>query len=137
VVHLHAEDIDHTRSDDSRPVRPRFVADTKGGYLLVSRLAAIEAATGETALDEPPESLIDFVRKIQQKDASVPVNYDGEPTAGYERDLHRLLRFYGRVVVPISAALRHEILKRNHNDRVASSHYGVSRTAELISRKYH
>jgi hypothetical protein len=65
VFHLHAKDIDHTRSDDSRPVRPRFVTNTEGGYLLVSRLATIEAATSETALDEPPESLIDFVRKIQ------------------------------------------------------------------------
>jgi hypothetical protein len=82
VFHSHAEDIDHTRSDDSRPVRPRFVADTEGGHLLVSRLAAVEAATGETALDEPPESLIDFVREIQQKDASVYVDHDGEPTAG-------------------------------------------------------
>jgi hypothetical protein len=51
--------------------------------------------------------------------------------------LHGLLRFYGKVVVPIAAALRHEILKRNHDDQVASGHYGVSRTAELISRKYH
>ena len=64
IEHLYVKTIDHTRSDDSRPVRPSFVTDTKGGYLLVSRLTAIEAATGETALDEPLESLIDFVRKI-------------------------------------------------------------------------
>jgi hypothetical protein len=64
VVHSHVKDIDHTRSNDSRPVRPRFVTNTKGGYLLVSRLTTIGAAAGETALDEPPESLIDFVRKI-------------------------------------------------------------------------
>jgi hypothetical protein len=101
------------------------------------RELTIEAATGETALDEPPESLIDFVREIQQKDAYVHVDHDREPTAGYERDLHGLLRFHGRVVVPIIAALRHEILKRNHDDQVASGHYGVLRTAELISRKYH
>jgi hypothetical protein len=137
VVHSHVEDIDHTRSNDSRPVRPRFVADTEGGHLLVSRLAAIRAAAGETALDEPPESLIDFVRKIQQKDASAYVDRDGEPTAGYERDSQGLLRFHGRVVVPMSAALRQEILKRNHDDQVAGGYYGVSRTAELISRKYH
>ena len=105
VVHSHVEDIDHTRSNDSRPVRPRFVADTEGGHLLVSRLAAIEAAAGETALDEPPESLIDFVRKVQQKDASAYADRDGEPTAGYERDSQGLLRFHGRVVVPMLAAL--------------------------------
>ena len=137
VEHSHVETIDHTRGDDSRPVRPSFVADTEGGHLLVSRLAAIEAATGETALDEPPESLIDFVRKIQQKDASAYVDREGANTAGYERDLQGLLRYHGRVVVPKSAALRQEILKRNHDDQVAGGHYGVSRTAELISRKYH
>jgi hypothetical protein len=137
VVHLHVEDIDHTRSNDSRPVRPRFVTDTEGGHLLVSRLAAIRAATSETALDEPPESLIDFVRKIQQKDASAYVDRNGEPTAGYERNSQGLLRFHGRVVVPMSAALRQEILKRNHDDQVAGGYYGVSRTAELISRKYY
>jgi hypothetical protein len=65
VVYLYVKDIDYTCSNDSRPVRPRFVANTKGGHLLVSRLAAIGAAASETALDEPLESLIDFVRKIQ------------------------------------------------------------------------
>ena len=52
----------------------------------MSRLTAIEAAASETVLDEPPESLIDFVRKVQQKDASAYADCDGEPTAGYERD---------------------------------------------------
>jgi hypothetical protein len=116
VFHSYAENIDHTRSDDSRCARPRFVTDTEGGHLLVSRLAAIKAATSETALGEPPESLIDFAREIQQKDASVHVDHDRKPTAGYERDLHGLLRFYGKVVVLISAALQQEILKRNHDD---------------------
>jgi len=64
MEHSHVETIDHTRGDDSRPVRPSFVANTEGGYLLVSRLATIKAATSETALDKPPESIIDFVRKI-------------------------------------------------------------------------
>jgi hypothetical protein len=64
VVYLHVEDIDYTYSNDSRPVRPRFVTDTKGGYLLVLRLTAIRAATSETVLDKPLESLIDFVCKI-------------------------------------------------------------------------
>jgi hypothetical protein len=86
VVHSHVKDIDHTRSNDSRPVRPRFVANTEGGYLLVSRLTTIGAAASETALDKPPESLIDFVRKIQQKDASAYIDRDREPTAGYKRD---------------------------------------------------
>jgi len=86
MEHSHVETIDHTRGDDSRPVRPSFVADTEGGHLLVSRLATIKAATGETALDEPPESMIDFVRKIQQKYASAHVDREGANTAGYERD---------------------------------------------------
>ena len=65
IVHSHIKDIDYTRSNDSRPVRPRFVTNTKGGYLLLSHLAAIEAAATETALDKPPELLIDFVCKVQ------------------------------------------------------------------------
>jgi hypothetical protein len=65
VVHSYIKDINHTYSNDLRPVRPRFVTNTEGGYLLVLRLAAIRAAASETALDEPSESLIDFVRKIQ------------------------------------------------------------------------
>ena len=105
VEHSHVETIDYTCSDASRPIRPGFVADTKGGYLLVLRLTAIEAATSETALDEPPESLIDFVRKVQQKDASAYADRDRELTAGYERDSQGLLRFHGRVVVPMSVAL--------------------------------
>jgi hypothetical protein len=105
VVHSHIKDIDHTRSNDSRPVRPRFVTNTKGGYLLVSRLAAIEAAASETALDKPPESLIDFVRKVQQKDASAYTDCDRELTAGYERNSQGLLRFHGRVVVLMLVAL--------------------------------
>ena len=64
MEYLHVKTIDYTRGDDSRPVRPSFVANTKGGHLLVTRLAAIKAATGETVLDEPPELIIDFVRKI-------------------------------------------------------------------------
>jgi hypothetical protein len=64
VVHLHVKDIDHTRSNDLRPVRLSFVTNTKGGYLLVLRLTTIKVATSETVLDEPPESLIDFVREI-------------------------------------------------------------------------
>jgi hypothetical protein len=106
VEHLHVETIDHTYSNDSRPVRPSFVANTEGGHLLMLRLAAIEAATSETALDEPPESLIDFMRKIQQKDASAYVDREGANTAGYERDSQGLLQYHRRVVVPKSAALR-------------------------------
>jgi hypothetical protein len=86
VVHSYIKDINHTYSNDSRPVRPRFVADTEGGYLLVLRLATIWAAASETALDEPSESLIDFVRKIQQKDTSAYIDRDREPTTSYKRD---------------------------------------------------
>jgi hypothetical protein len=64
MVYLHIEDIDYTRSNNSRPICLRFVANTKGGYLLISRLTAIKAATSKTALDEPLESLIDFMRKV-------------------------------------------------------------------------
>jgi hypothetical protein len=105
MVHSHVKDIDHTYSNDLRPVCPRFVTNTKGGYLLVSRLTTIRAATSETALDEPLESLIDFVRKIQQKDASAYVDHDRELTTGYKYNSQGLLQFHGRVIVPMSAAL--------------------------------
>jgi hypothetical protein len=48
-----------------------------------------------------------------------------------------LWRLRGKVVVLRSASLRNEILMRNHDDQVASGYYGVTRTVELISRKYH
>ena len=63
-------------------------------------LTTIEVATSETALDKPPESLINFVRKIQQKDASVYVNRKEANTASYKRNLQGLLQYYRRVVVP-------------------------------------
>jgi hypothetical protein len=77
------------------------------------------------------------VRKIQQKDASAYIDYDRKPTTSYECDLQGLLWFYRQVMVLMIAALRQEILKQNHDDQVASSHYSISRTAELISRKYY
>ena len=64
VEHLHVKTIDYTRSNDSRPICPSFVTNTKDGYLLVLRLTTIEAVTSETVLDEPPELLINFVQKI-------------------------------------------------------------------------
>jgi transposase InsO family protein len=134
--HSTAETIDHTCCGDLRPVRPRFVAGTEGGHLLVSRIAAAMAAQDETALDPSPESLLDFIREVQQKDAFVK-NLVAEPAAGYEQDAHGLVRFNGKVVVPRSASLRNEILMRNHDDQVAGGHYGVARTVELIARKYH
>ena len=64
IEYSHVKTIDHTRSNDSRPICLSFVTNTKGGYLLVLRLTTIKAATSETALDEPLELLIDFVQKI-------------------------------------------------------------------------
>ena len=52
----------------------------------MSYLTTIEAAASETVLDEPLELLIDFVRKIQQKDTSTYVDYNREPTASYKHN---------------------------------------------------
>jgi hypothetical protein len=56
MFNSYTKTIDYTYGDDSRPIRPRFIANTKGGYLLILRLATIEVAVGETVLDKPPES---------------------------------------------------------------------------------
>jgi hypothetical protein len=55
------------------------------------RLTAIKAVTSETALDETLESLIDFVREVQQKDASIYTDYKEESAASYKRNLQGLL----------------------------------------------
>jgi hypothetical protein len=87
--HLNAEALDHTCGNDLEPFRLSFVASTEGSSLLVSRIAAATAAQGEIALDTQPESLLDFIREVQQKDAFVK-NLVAEPTAGYEQDKHGL-----------------------------------------------
>jgi hypothetical protein len=55
------------------------------------RLTAIKAVTSETVLDETLESLIDFVREVQQKDASIYTDYKEESAASYKRNLQGLL----------------------------------------------
>jgi hypothetical protein len=87
--HSNAKALDHTCGNDLEPFRPSFVASTEGGSLLVSRIAAATAAQGETVLDTQPESLLDFIREVQQKDAFVK-NLVAEPTAGYEQDEYGL-----------------------------------------------
>jgi hypothetical protein len=94
------------------------------------------AAQDETALDPSPESLLDFIREVQQKDAFVK-SLVAEPAAGYEQDAHGLVRFNSKVIVPRSVSLRNEILMRNYDDQVAGGYYGVARTVELIVRKYY
>jgi hypothetical protein len=81
--HSNAEVLDYTYGNDLEPFRPSFLASTKGSSLLVSRIAAATAAQGETVLDTQPESLLDFIREVQQKDAFIK-NLVAEPTAGYE-----------------------------------------------------
>jgi hypothetical protein len=87
--HSNAEALDHTCGNDLKPFRPSFVAGTEGGSLLVLRIATATAAQGETALDTQPESLLDFIREVQQKDAFIK-NLVAEPTAGYKQDEHGL-----------------------------------------------
>ena len=64
IEYLHIKTINHTRSNNLRPICLSFVTNTKGGYLLILRLTTIEVATSETVLDKPSELLINFVRKI-------------------------------------------------------------------------
>ena len=50
-------------------------------------LTTIKVATSKIVLDEPLESLINFVYKIQQKDTSIYIDYNRELTTSYKHNL--------------------------------------------------
>jgi hypothetical protein len=87
--HSNAKALDYTYGNDLEPFCLSFVTSTKGSSLLVSRITAATVAQGEIVLDTQPESLLDFIREVQQKDAFIK-NLVAEPTARYKQDEYGL-----------------------------------------------
>ena len=130
----------------------RTLAGTVGCNLLVPRFIVAAAAVDESAFADPPESLSALIRDVQSRDAfvqdirrqdalradTVPGTDAATPRKNhgeYRFDPEELLRHQGKVYIPRCAALREELLRRNHDDPVAG-HYGRTLTQETLARKY-
>ena len=60
----------------------------------------------------------------------------GSWEAGWTKDADGVARYKGKVYVPEDQAVRAEILTINHDDPIAG-HFGVTKTLELLKRKYY
>ncbi len=147
ISHILRESSDHNEVD---PNLHRLVAAVRSSAEALSSFVPTakirKAAEGESPfLEQPPESLIDFLRMAQERDplyVSHMNSVDSERKRGrasvplWTRDEHELLRYEGKVWVPQCQPLRLELLRRNHDDPLAG-HYGKDRTREILRRKYY
>ncbi|RYN56960.1 hypothetical protein AA0117_g13232 [Alternaria alternata] len=113
-------------------------------YLSPNSLAH-EAAQGDDAFAlEPPDLLLQHIRLVQERDRAYHGNEaltrraEGEAnkTANmWEVDPTGILRRNGKVWIPEDAALRANLLMRNHDDPMGG-HYGVDKTVAVLKTKY-
>jgi transposase InsO family protein len=113
-------------------------------YLSPNSLAH-EAAQGDDAFAlEPPDLLLQHIRLVQERDRAHHGNEaltrraEGEAnkTANmWEVDPTGILRRNGKVWIPEDAALRANLLMRNHDDPMGG-HYGVDKTVAVLKTKY-
>ena len=105
---------------------------------------AREAASAKMAYEEPKESLIDLLLKLQSGDTSTQQQiqrlFKGltrdagsmeDTYAEWRVDPNGLLHYKGAIYMPNDPAVKQEIMKMNHNDPHAG-HFGVPKTTELI-----
>ena len=120
------------------------VAGATGCKRYVPRAVALLAIGSETAAEINEETLRDLLIRLQGNDPFVQSmlrqQADSVPTKRKAGDFsarwlkqNELLRYRGAVYVP--EAVRQELLKLNHDDPLAG-HFGVSKTLELLRRKY-
>jgi hypothetical protein len=107
---------------------------------LVPRCLAVKALSTETAYTELQPSFTELLLSLQAKDETtqqwIRQLSDGTPAGPWQLDSQGLLRHEGSVYVPEDPAIRQEVMKANHDDPYAG-HFGVTRTTELIKRKYY
>ncbi|KNG45587.1 gag/polymerase/env polyprotein [Stemphylium lycopersici] len=113
-------------------------------YLSPNSLAR-EATQGEDAFAlEPLDLLLQHIRRVQERDRAYYGNEaltrraEGEAnkTANmWEVDPTGILRRNGKVWIPEDAALRANLLIRNHDDPMGG-HYGVDKTVAVLKMKY-
>ncbi|QSS51625.1 hypothetical protein I7I53_06992 [Histoplasma capsulatum var. duboisii H88] len=128
------------------PVDENEVAGVTGLDLgtLVPRILTIKVFESETAYrGEVAESIIELLLQVQNRDAGTSELRRrlevGDASEGdhltWAVDKDSLLRKDGKVYVPQDKAVRHEIMKMNHDDP-QGGHFGCDKTIEAIKRKY-
>ncbi|EDN04910.1 hypothetical protein HCAG_08572 [Histoplasma mississippiense (nom. inval.)] len=111
---------------------------------LVPRILAVKVFESETAYrEEVAESIVELLLQVQNRDAGTSELRRrlevGDASVGdrstWAVDKDGLLRKDGKVYVPQDKAVRHEIMKMNHDDP-QGGHFGRDKTIEAIKRKY-
>jgi transposase InsO family protein len=110
-----------------------------GSEPIVLRSAAIHTLAAETAYGDELMTTMELVMRAQRASAEAKALnrriQQGELNKHW-RIVDGVIRFKMRLYVPPVRAIREELLKRNHDDPYAG-HFGATRTAELLRRKYH
>ncbi|EDN06339.1 hypothetical protein HCAG_02942 [Histoplasma mississippiense (nom. inval.)] len=111
---------------------------------LVPRILAVKVFESEIAYrEEVAESIVELLLQVQNRDAGTSELRRrlevGDASVGdrstWAVDKDGLLRKDGKVYVPQDKAVRHEIMKMNHDDP-QGGHFGRDKTIEAIKRKY-
>ena len=149
-VSMTPEDIDHpsltvdaVEGFDAAPDSERsreIVGELTGrgrSLLLAPRRVVAAVAASETAWEDTPTLLLNFIKAVQDADPDVAQKLAGAQEAGprWQRDEDGLIRRDGKVWIPDCQALKQEIMSRNHDDP-AGGHCGRTRTHEVLKRKY-
>ncbi len=95
-------------------------------------------ARGKSDYNKPDRPLIDLINEAQEVDPFVrneEWNTGAHSSKAEGWTYTDLLRYQGKAYVPKDEALRQEILKINHDDPL-SSHFGATKTLELLRRYY-
>ena len=119
------------------------VAGIAGCKQYVPRVVAAVAVAPETAYTESKETLTELLLELQRRDPFVRQRqYEtlSKPTGAgavenWGLDANGLLRRGNAVYVPDDPAVRAELLQANHDD-LLGGHFGVSKTLEILQRKY-
>ena len=119
------------------------VAGTVGCKQLVPRSIARVLAMDETAYNRESASMVELIKALQLEDPLVAKIKKGEAVENRMRkagvwtfDSQGLLRCSRQLYIPEDNAVREELLKRHHDDPLAG-HFGVSKTQELLMRKFY
>jgi transposase InsO family protein len=119
------------------------VADAAGCKQYVSRVLAVVAVGSETAYDQSGETLEELLEIRQRSDPfvqskryeSLPKPRDAGVNPFWKVAANGLLLRGNAVYVPEDQALKAELLRANHDDPLGG-HFGVSKTLEIMRRKY-
>ena len=98
----------------------------------------------EEPYEKPQMSMKSLIKELQATDKTVMkfVEKSNEPPrrrrnkSHWRLDSEDLLRFKDRLYVPGDAAVREELISKNHDDPLAG-HFGVDKTVDLIQRKFY